>query len=166
MTLNYEVINSPIGNIHILANTKGLVAITFDQNWQNHQIKLKAQGCSLDTIGNQITKDCCHQLKQYFEGHRKDFTLQLDPQGTAFQHQVWSTLQKIPYGKTWSYQQQALDMKNEKAIRAVARCNGLNPLSIVIPCHRVIGKSGKLTGYAGGLDNKKYLLELEKKFSY
>ena len=101
------------------------------------------------------------QLLDYFEGSRQSFDLPLAPSGTKFQHKVWSQLQTIPYGETWSYQQLAESIGKPTASRAVGMANGLNPIGIVIPCHRVIGKSGKLTGYAGGIENKAMLLELE-----
>ena len=105
------------------------------------------------------------QLKQYFEGKRKDFDLPLSLPGTDFQLKVWKELQKIPYGKTRSYQQQAIALKNPKAVRAVAKANGDNRIAIIIPCHRVIGKDGQLVGYGGGMWRKQYLLNLEKRNS-
>ncbi|MFV8225277.1 methylated-DNA--[protein]-cysteine S-methyltransferase [Christiangramia aquimixticola] len=101
------------------------------------------------------------QLEAYFAGELKDFHLKLDPKGTEFQKQVWKKLAEIPFGTTTSYLQLSKELGNEKAIRAVAAANGKNPLWIVIPCHRVIGSDGSLTGYAGGLHHKKWLLEHE-----
>jgi AraC family transcriptional regulator of adaptative response/methylated-DNA-[protein]-cysteine methyltransferase len=103
-----------------------------------------------------------NQLKEYFEGKRKEFDLPLILDGTEFQQKVWTELQKIPYGSTRSYEQQAIAIKNPKSIRAVARANGDNRIAIIIPCHRVIGKDGKLVGYGGGIWRKQYLLNLEK----
>ena len=102
------------------------------------------------------------QLKEYFEGKRKDFDLPLVLDGTEFQQKVWKELQRIPYGKTRSYQEQAIALGNPKAIRAVAKANGDNRIAIIIPCHRVIGKDGKLVGYGGGMWRKQFLLNLEK----
>jgi O-6-methylguanine DNA methyltransferase len=102
------------------------------------------------------------ELSEYFEGERKDFTVPLSPVGTEFQKNVWEVLRKIPYGTTRSYQEQAKILGNPKAVRAVANANGLNKISIIIPCHRVIGSDGKLTGYGGGIWRKQKLLELEK----
>jgi methylated-DNA-[protein]-cysteine S-methyltransferase len=102
------------------------------------------------------------QLDQYFKGERKEFDLPLFLGGTPFQNQVWNELQKIPYGETFSYKELAVKLGNEKATRAVGNANGKNLISIIIPCHRVIGSNKKLTGYAGGLDRKKWLLEHEK----
>lgn len=101
------------------------------------------------------------QLEEYFNGKRKEFQLPLAPEGTFFQRKVWAALQTIPYGETRSYKEIAIQTGNEKACRAVGMANNRNPISILIPCHRVIGSDGKLVGYAGGLDRKKFLLELE-----
>lgn len=101
------------------------------------------------------------QLQEYFAGQRKEFSLPLSPKGTAFERQVWKELLKIPFGQTRTYGQLAQNLGNPKACRAVGRANGLNPISIFIPCHRVIGANGKLTGYAGGLEMKEKLLKLE-----
>ncbi len=101
------------------------------------------------------------QLKQYFKRERTQFDVKLAPEGTTFQKKVWKQLQTIPYGKTVSYQKMANELGDPKVIRAAASANGKNPISIVIPCHRVIGSNGSLTGYAGGLHRKKWLLELE-----
>jgi AraC family transcriptional regulator, regulatory protein of adaptative response / methylated-DNA-[protein]-cysteine methyltransferase len=101
------------------------------------------------------------ELEEYFEGKRKDFTVPLVVKGTPFQEKVWKALLAIPFGETRSYEEQAVSVGNAKAVRAVARANGDNRISILIPCHRVIGKDGTLTGYGGGLERKRYLLELE-----
>ena len=106
--------------------------------------------------------ECERQLQQYFAGTRQQFDLPLAPRGTDFQQRVWQSLSTIPYGVCWSYQQLAISIGNIKACQAVGMANSKNPLSIVIPCHRVIGKNGKLTGYAGGLDKKQTLLALEQ----
>ncbi|SDB62519.1 methylated-DNA-[protein]-cysteine S-methyltransferase [Flavobacteriaceae bacterium MAR_2010_188] len=106
-------------------------------------------------------KDSATQLTEYFESSRKDFNLKLNPQGTDFQKTVWTELLRIPYGKTISYLELSKELGDVNAIRAVAAANGKNPLWIVVPCHRVIGSDGNLTGYAGGLPRKKALLELE-----
>ena len=101
------------------------------------------------------------QLQEYFEGKRHYFDFEIDPKGTEFQQKVWGELKNIPYGKTMSYQELSIKLGDIKAIRAVANANGKNPLWIVVPCHRVIGSDGSLTGYAGGLWRKKWLLEHE-----
>ncbi len=102
-----------------------------------------------------------NQVAQYFSGEREEFELTLAPDGTIFQQKVWSELLKIPFGKTRTYKEQSISVGDVKAIRAVATANGANPIAIIIPCHRIIGSDGSLTGYAGGLWRKKWLLEFE-----
>ena len=109
-------------------------------------------------------KEVAHQLEEYFNGQRKQFQLPLAPQGTDFQQKVWRELQAIPYGETRSYKEIAHRIGNPKACRAVGQANNRNPISIIIPCHRVIGHSGELVGYGGGLEIKQFLLELERKY--
>lgn len=106
-------------------------------------------------------QEACHQLQDYFDGKRTDFTFKLNPSGTEFQKRVWQGLLEIPFGKTVSYQELSVKLGDVKAIRAVASANGKNPLWVVVPCHRVIGTDGSLTGYAGGLWRKKWLLDHE-----
>ena len=105
---------------------------------------------------------CKKQLEEYFAGKRKTFDLPLAPKGTAFQQRVWKALQDIPYGELRTYQEIALAVDNPKGCQAVGGANGKNPIAILIPCHRVIGKDGSMTGYSGGLEKKEWLLELEK----
>lgn len=106
-------------------------------------------------------KEAAQQLQEYFEGKRSTFDFLLNPHGTDFQKKVWKALLEIPYGKTTSYQELSIKLGDVKAIRAVAAANGKNPLWVVVPCHRVIGSDGSLTGYAGGLWRKKWLIEHE-----
>ena len=106
---------------------------------------------------------CTKQLEEYFAGKRKTFDLPLAPKGTAFQQRVWKALQDIPYGELRTYQEIALAVDNPKGCQAVGGANGKNPIAILIPCHRVIGKDGSMTGYSGGLEKKEWLLELERK---
>lgn len=115
---------------------------------------------------NRLLKDACRQLGEYFEGRRQKFDLSLKPHGTKFQRSAWGSLLSIPYGETRSYLQQAEYIHNPKAIRAIGQANSRNPITIIIPCHRVIGKNGSLTGYAGGLERKKQLLALEHSFMH
>ena len=141
---------SPIGTVKITGNQDGIDSVLFID----------------ETIETSITvpihlKNCLLQLEEYFKGIRKDFSLKLNPNGTDFQYSVWEELKRIPFGKTRSYMEQTKVLGNLKAIRAVASANGKNPISIIIPCHRVIGSDGSLTGYAGGLWRKKWLLEHE-----
>ena len=106
--------------------------------------------------------ELAHQLNEYFAKERKEFMLPIQLIGTSFQEEVWRVLQTIPYGETRTYKEQAIEVGNPKGVRAVANANAKNRISIIIPCHRVIGTNGTLTGYAGGLDRKKFLLDLER----
>ena len=121
-----------------------------------------------DSISNSSTllKNACRQLNEYFEGRRQKFDLALQPHGTDFQRSAWESLLRIPYGETRSYLQQAESIRNPRAIRAIGQANSRNPIPIIIPCHRVIGKNGSLTGYAGGLYRKTKLLALEQSFMH
>lgn len=114
-----------------------------------------------DEIESPLVLKCRKELEEYFYGNRMEFSVKLDMQGTEFQKTCWEELYKIPYGESISYGEQAENINNPKAVRAVGGANGKNPISIIVPCHRVIGKSGKLTGYAGGLWRKEYLLQRE-----
>ena len=143
-------IESPIGTIEIITDDSGVVSVFFVEN--------KGEG----TEKNEILKRAEKQLTEYFEGNRKDFDLELSLEGTDFQKKAWNELANIPYGETISYKQQSERIGNVKAIRAVGGANGKNKISIILPCHRVIGKNGSLTGFAGGLDKKKWLLDFEK----
>ena len=114
--------------------------------------------------GSEVLDKALKQMNEYFSGERKKFDLPLYFEGTEFQKSVWNELRKIPYGTTVSYKDIAEGINNEKAVRAVGNANNKNKIMIIVPCHRVIGKSGKLVGFAGGLDKKEFLLEHEKKF--
>ncbi len=157
MTICYQQISSPAGLIHIMANQTHLLALTFSKNWE----QVHKTVTDIDHTSNEIIDKTESQLQEYFAKERTEFDLPITFTGTEFQKQTWRALLTIPYGETRTYSEQALLIGNPKAVRAVGRTNGLNPIGIVVPCHRVIGKSGKLTGYAGGLDVKKFLLELE-----
>ncbi len=109
-----------------------------------------------------MLKETERQLQEYFKGERQEFDMPLRTEGTDFQKKVWRALMTVPYGETVSYSHQAKVIKNPQAVRAVGRTNGLNQISIILPCHRVIAKSGSLTGYAGGLEAKEFLLNLER----
>ncbi|MEP4890954.1 MAG: methylated-DNA--[protein]-cysteine S-methyltransferase [Aliiglaciecola sp.] len=148
--LNYSYLDTPIGQLEICANSREVVSIYFSDPQQGTY------------PSNAITKEALAQLKAYFARKLTRFELPLAAQGTAFQHQVWQALATIPYGSTCSYADIANQLQNPKAVRAVGAANGKNPLSIVIPCHRVIGKNGTLTGYAGGLGRKSWLLDFEQ----
>ncbi|HPE82543.1 MAG TPA: methylated-DNA--[protein]-cysteine S-methyltransferase [Aequorivita sp.] len=144
-------INTPLGILELKGDAEGLASALF-KDAENIVISAK--------IPKELN-DAVLQLQEYFEGNRKEFNLKLSPEGTDFQKRVWQQLQQIPFGKTTSYQQMANTLGDPKVIRAAASANGKNPISIIIPCHRVIGSDGSLTGYAGGLHRKKWLLEFE-----
>jgi len=148
--MEHCIINSPLGHIEIVGDSKGIKSIVI----------LDSEAEETSNIPF-VLSDCVNQLQEYFEGKRKDFYLTLNPQGTSFQKRVWNALRQIPYGKTISYMELSLSIGHTKAIRAVANANSKNPLWIVVPCHRVIGKDGSLTGYAGGLYRKQWLINHE-----
>jgi len=166
MQIDFKIIESPIGALNIAATEDGICWVDFadkstaDKSLQSFAKKLKA---SITQNNNPHINELGTQLKEYFEGKRKEFTVKLFIEGTPFQKKVWAALQTIPHGSTCSYKEQSTAIGMPKAIRAVANANGKNPVSIVIPCHRVIGSDGTLTGYGGGLWRKKFLLELEAK---
>jgi methylated-DNA-[protein]-cysteine S-methyltransferase len=147
------IIKSPLGYTKILGDADGVSSITV----LNSEEKISE-------IIPENLEDCVYQLNEYFEGKRNQFDLKLNPQGTDFQKRVWDNLLTIPYSKTISYLNLSKQLGDVKAIRAVANANGKNPLWIVVPCHRVIGSDGSLTGYAGGLSRKKWLLEHESPY--
>ena len=137
----------------------GIAKITGDENGVS-EISVLDEGI-ISTQIPMVLQKAVSQLQDYFEGKRIDFSFKLNPKGTEFQQKVWNSLLEIPYGKTRTYLEQSKVLGDVKAIRAVASANGKNPLWIVVPCHRVIGTDGSLTGYAGGLWRKKWLLEHE-----
>jgi len=145
---------SEIGWIKISATEKGIRELEFED--KNHS-EIKSE--------NPHIKECLKQLDEYFGGKRKGFSVQLDWQGTEFQQKVWNYLLTIPYGKTTNYMEIAKTLGDEKAIRAVGTANGRNNIAIIVPCHRVIGSDGSLTGYAYGIWRKDWLLNHEKEFS-
>jgi len=146
-------INTPLGIAKITGDDIGLSSLTI----------LSDETTVSDTIPD-VLQDCVYQLQEYFNGERKQFDLKLNPEGTEFQKRVWELLSEIPYGKTTSYLELSKRYGDVKAIRAVASANGKNPFWIVVPCHRVIGSDGSLTGYAGGIHRKKWLLEHESPY--
>ena len=141
-------VHTPQGYIHMYASSKAITHITFAEK-------------TIVEVPNPISEIAKHQMQQYVQGTLHVFTLPLAPYGTHFQRNVWQQLLTIDYGKTASYLDIANGINNPKACRAVGAANGKNPIAIVIPCHRIIGANGSLTGYAGGLPRKSYLLELE-----
>jgi len=148
-------INTDIGILRIWGNEKGISNIFFENDILYNFV-------SIETTDTFLLEECVLQIKEYFEGKRKIFTFKINPEGTEFQKKVWEEMLKINFGETVSYKQLAKRIDNPKAIRAVANANARNPLPLVVPCHRVIGSNGKLTGYRGELWRKKFLLDLEK----
>ena len=146
-------VNTPVGIAKIIGNKDGITSITI----------LNTDETITDIVPEEL-QDCVYQLQEYFKGKRERFSLKTNPKGTTFQKKVWEALQTIPYGKTISYLELSQQLGDVKAIRAVANANGKNPLWIIVPCHRVIGSDGSLTGYAGGLYRKQWLLEHESPY--
>lgn len=142
---------SPIGTVKVAATAQAITSMLFVEE----EVPVPT------TAPTPLLAHCLQQLKEYFSGSRTTFELPLAPEGTLFQQQVWAQLQRIPFGKTDSYLGVARAISGEKAIRAVGAANGKNPLCIIVPCHRVIGSDGSLTGYAGGLWRKEWLLRHE-----
>ncbi len=158
MNLAWKTIESPVGELRLFASDEGLVAIL----WENDSPRRVRLGEAVVDDRHPVLVETERQLGEYFAGKRKTFSVALDMRGTRFQKNVWEALVAIPFGETRSYGQLALQLGNPRASRAVGAANGRNPVSIIVPCHRVIGSSGKLTGFAGGLDTKARLLGLEK----
>jgi len=140
-------LDSPLGRIALISNETHLKSVTFSDE----------SGEESETLPEILLKSA-HQLKEYFAGSRFAFDLELEPDGTGFQKRVWKRLLEVPYGRTKSYREIALELGSVLNTRAVGTANGKNPISIIIPCHRIIGFDGKMVGYAGGLDRKKWLL--------
>jgi len=152
---------SPVGRLKLVASDEGLVAVL----WQNDRPSRVRIGELAEDERHPILLEAERQLDEYFAGKRKEFEVPLDMRGTSFQKNVWEALLAIPFGETRSYGQLAKQLGNPNATRAVGAANGRNPLSIIVPCHRVIGSTGKLTGFGGGLETKAHLLNLEEKGS-
>ena len=161
MTLYYDVLSNDYCHLYLEASTDGLTEIAFITEDEMNELVTGMNHRSSATHNAQRLIEVRTQLEQYFGGARERFDLPLAAVGTAFQQRVWQSLCAIPFGQTASYGQLAADLGNPNASRAVGLTNGKNPIAIVVPCHRVIGANGKLTGYAGGLENKRMLLELE-----
>lgn len=165
MNISQTYIETPLGEMIACATDKGICLLEFnDRKKLDGQFKKLAK----DLNANIVEQENKHfallkkELEAYFNHDLKIFTVPLDLVGTEFQKKVWQALLTIPYGKTVSYLQQSESMGNPLSIRAVANANGMNKIAIIVPCHRVIGSNGKLTGYAGGLERKQFLLNLEK----
>ncbi len=153
----YTEMRSPVGKLKLVSDDKSLVAVL----WENESPRRVPLPDLVKNPKHEILIEAVKQLQEYFAGERKEFDLPLNPLGTPFQKEVWKALGKIPYGVTRSYGELAKSIGNPNASRAVGAANGKNPLSIIVPCHRVIGSNGKLTGFAGGLNAKEILLKSE-----
>jgi methylated-DNA-[protein]-cysteine S-methyltransferase len=157
MNYVYKTMESPVGNLRLVASDKGLAAILWEDD-DPRRVRLSAD---TEDRTHPVLLETERQLNEYFDGRRESFSLELDFAGTEFQKKVWRALLTIPFGETRSYGQIAKQVGNARAMRAVGAANGKNPIAIVAPCHRVIGSTGKLTGFAGGLEAKERLLALE-----
>jgi methylated-DNA-[protein]-cysteine S-methyltransferase len=157
MNYVYKFISTPVGKLTLIATEKGLAAVL----WENDNPGRVHAKAITENNNDPILLAAEQQLQEYFDGKRSSFSLPLDLIGTEFQQQVWNALATIPYGETRNYTQIAEQIGNPKAVRAVGAANGKNPISIILPCHRVIGASGDLTGFAGGLATKAHLLTME-----
>ena len=158
MSLAYKIIQSPVGKLKLVASDKALVAVLWEKDGPR---RVPLNELAADDRHPVLVK-AERQLDEYFSGKRKKFSVALEMRGTPFQKDVWAALIAIPFGETRSYGQLAKQLGNPRATRAVGAANGRNPVSIIVPCHRVIGSSGKLTGFAGGLAVKAQLLNLER----
>jgi methylated-DNA-[protein]-cysteine S-methyltransferase len=157
MSLACKIVESPVGKLKLVATDHALVAVLWEKD-SPRRVRLS------DMIAKDrhpVLVETERQLNEYFSGKRKEFSIPLDMRGTSFQKNVWEALLAIPFGETRSYGELAKQLGNPRATRAVGAANGRNPVSIIVPCHRVIGASGNLTGFAGGLKTKAYLLSLE-----
>ncbi|MFK0310551.1 methylated-DNA--[protein]-cysteine S-methyltransferase [Pseudomonas sp. NPDC090233] len=157
MSSTFTLMQSPVGILTLVARGECLAAVLWEEEREN-RVRL---GDLHRDDQHPILREAARQLGEYFAGQRQRFELALDFAGTEFQRQVWAALLTIPFGETRSYSDIARQIGNPSAVRAVGAANGRNPISIIAPCHRVIGASGSLTGFAGGLPAKQYLLALE-----
>ena len=154
------MMRSKIGTIYLVASDLGLRSLSFKE-----QPIPTLQSFNDSSMKERIISSALQELEEYFLGKRRVFNLSIDIKGTDFQKNVWKELQKIPYGKTVSYEDVAINIQNQKATRAVGTANAKNPLCIIIPCHRVISKNGSIGGYSGGLEMKSKLLKIERTFN-
>jgi methylated-DNA-[protein]-cysteine S-methyltransferase len=157
MTTTHTVAGSPLGDLTLVADDGSLTGLYFRHHWY------RPDPASFGTRDDAGFGDVTAQLSEYFAGDRAGFDLPLDPSGDEFQHRVWALINRIRYGQTTSYGELAKELGDGTAARDVGQAAGRNPLSVIVPCHRVVGKDGQLTGYAGGLARKRFLLDLEQR---
>jgi O-6-methylguanine DNA methyltransferase len=163
-SIHLQVIGTPIGNMWAMSTQLGLVQLKFsDEEPQIKDIQQleKQLECSVIIGETTVLKETEAQLSTYFDRKLRDFNIPLDLRGSEFQLKIWNELLKVPYGQTITYMDQAKKFGDTRAVRAVAHANGLNPIAIIVPCHRIIGSNGDLTGYAGGIHRKRWLLDHE-----
>lgn len=156
---SYKIMKSPVGALKLVAGERGLAAVL----WENEDPKRVPLAPLVEDKSHPVLLEAERQLKDYFAGKRQKFSVACEPSGTVFQKAVWQALTTIPFGETRTYAAIARQIGRPRAVRAVGAANGKNPLSILVPCHRVIGSNGKLTGFAGGLETKAFLLGIESK---
>jgi len=157
MSQVFKTMKSPVGELTLVGSDQGLAAVL----WENDDPSRVRLGAATEDRTHPVLVQAQQQLEEYFAGKRRTFSVKLAAAGTEFQNQVWRALRTIPFGETRSYGEIADQIGKAKAVRAVGAANGRNPISIIVPCHRVIGANGKLTGFAGGLEVKAQLLALE-----
>ncbi|MDX3661367.1 methylated-DNA--[protein]-cysteine S-methyltransferase [Streptomyces sp. ID05-26A] len=156
MHVHHTVVDSPVGPLTLVAEGESLLGLYFDGHLRTP--RLTDLGPRTDTGFDEVRR----QLDEYFSGQRREFDLDLAPRGSEFERRVWKLLTAIPHGETRTYGQLAAELGDPAGAQAVGNANGWNPISIIVPCHRVVGARGSLTGYAGGLTRKRFLLELEE----
>lgn len=157
-------LDTPVGRLTVIASDTGVRAVLWDRDGEAERTRAAAAGAvPVAAADHPVLAAAVAQLQEYFAGTRQQFDLPLDVVGTDFQRDAWRALQTIPYGSTVSYGEQARRLGNPKAVRAVGAANGRNPVSIVVPCHRVVGSDGSLTGFAAGVDAKAWLLDHERR---
>ena len=167
--MRFITMPSPVGELTLAATDAGLAGLYFEQNKYGHSESERRSWTADDGGANPASRVLARareQLTAYFAGELRQFDLPLDATGTPFQKQVWGELRKIPYGTTWSYGELARRVGDPRKARAVGAANGHNPISIIVPCHRVIGANGSLTGFGGGLDRKQWLLAHEARQAF
>lgn len=158
--------DSPVGQLTLVASDVGLRAILWSNDVDGSRERERVAWDGAVEGSNDVLEQASKQLDAYFDGSLREFDVPLDPRGTDFQVNVWKALANVPYGETTTYGKQSAELGNPKAIRAVASANGRNPLSIILPCHRIIGADGSLTGFAAGLEAKAWLLDHESKHAH
>tara|TARA_Y100001970_G_C14071156_1_gene769506 strand:- start:530 stop:1042 length:513 start_codon:yes stop_codon:yes gene_type:complete len=156
------IFESPLGKIRLHQNQGYLVGLSF----VSKELKTDIHLSELSLSDTKVFSETSNKLERYFSGNLQDFNIPIKVKGTSFERSAWRALLRIPYGETWSYSKQANFINKPEAIRAIGNANSKNPMPIIIPCHRVIGKDGYLKGYSSGIEKKSYLIDLEKKFMH